>query len=68
MDGKNRADIKVGTRVQVVRKADQRSGQLTEGVVQAILTNSASHPHGIKVRLTSGIVGRVKRVLADPGF
>ncbi len=68
MDGKNRADIKVGTRVQVVRKADQRSGQLTEGIVQAILTNSASHPHGIKVRLTSGIVGRVKRVLADPDF
>ncbi len=65
MDGRNRADIKPGARVQVVQKADQRSGQLTEGVVQEILTNSASHPHGIKVRLTSGIVGRVKRVIAD---
>ncbi len=65
MSGKNRAEIKPGTRVQVVQKQDQHSGKLTEGVVQEILTHSPTHPHGIKVRLTSGIVGRVKQVLAD---
>jgi uncharacterized repeat protein (TIGR03833 family) len=65
MNGKNRADIKLGARVQVVQKLDQRSGKLTEGIVREILTNSPSHPHGIKVRLTSGIVGRVKLVLPD---
>jgi uncharacterized repeat protein (TIGR03833 family) len=48
MDGRNRADITPGTRVQVVQKQDQRSGILTEGTVQEILTNSATHPHGIK--------------------
>ncbi len=63
MYGRNRADIKPGARVQVVQKQDQASGKLTEGIVQEILTNSSSHPHGIKVRLTSGIVGRVKKVL-----
>jgi len=62
MSGNNRSDIKAGTRVQVVQKQDQRSGKLTEGIVKDILTKSSTHPHGIKVRLTSGIVGRVKRV------
>lgn len=63
MDGRNRADIVLGARVQIVQKQDQRSGKLTEGVVQAILTSSATHPHGIKVRLVSGKVGRVKTIL-----
>lgn len=63
MDGRNRSDIKPGIRVQVVQKQDQRTGKLTEGIVSQILTNSPTHPHGIKVRLTSGIVGRVKEVL-----
>jgi uncharacterized repeat protein (TIGR03833 family) len=60
MNGNERASIKPGLRVAIVLKADQRSGRLTEGVVQDILTNSAFHPHGIKVRLTDGQVGRVK--------
>ena len=59
----NRADIKPGSLVKVVQKPDQRSGKLTEGVVKDILTKSASHPHGIKVRLESGIVGRVKELI-----
>ena len=59
----NRADIKPGSHVKVVQKPDQRSGKLTEGVVKDILTKSASHPHGIKVRLESGIVGRVKELI-----
>ena len=63
MQGNNRAEIKVGTRVKVVQKQDQRSGRLTEGVVRDILTKSGLHPHGIKVRLESGIVGRVKEIL-----
>ena len=63
MDGKIRSDIKPGARVHVVQKQDQRSGRLTEGIVSTILTNSPSHPHGIKVRLTNGMVGRVKEVL-----
>ena len=63
MDGKNRADIKPGAHVCIVQKQDQRSGKTTEGIVAAILTNSPSHPHGIKVRLTNGIVGRVKEIL-----
>jgi uncharacterized repeat protein (TIGR03833 family) len=65
MDGKTRADIAPGTRVQVVRKQDQRSGDLTEGIVHEILTTSANHPHGIKVRLVGGVVGRVKVILPD---
>ena len=65
MSGRKRSNIKAGTRVQVVQKQDQRSGKLTQGVVQDILTKSATHPHGIKVRLTSGVVGRVKEVLSD---
>ena len=63
MNGNNRNDIKMGTRVMIVQKQDQRSGKLTEGVVKDILTNSATHPHGIKVRLDNGIVGRVQRIL-----
>ena len=63
MRGTNRADIKVGTRVKVVQKHDQRTGNLTEGIVQNILTKSDIHPHGIKVRLESGIVGRVKEII-----
>ncbi len=59
----NRADIKPGSHVKIVQKQDQRSGKLTEGVVKDILTKSASHPHGIKVRLESGIVGRVKGLI-----
>ncbi len=62
MDGKKRSTIKQGLNVKIVLKKDQKSGKLTEGVVQDILTNSQSHPHGIKVRLTSGDVGRVKEI------
>jgi uncharacterized repeat protein (TIGR03833 family) len=62
MNHKNRSNIKAGLSVKVVQKQDQRSGKLTEGVVKDILTNSPSHPHGIKVRLTSGIVGRVQQI------
>jgi len=60
MEGQNRSDIKPGIEVGIVKKEDQRSGKITEGVVQDILTKSPHHPHGIKVRLTSGVVGRVK--------
>lgn len=60
MDGRKRADIQPGMDVKVVQKQDQRSGKLTAGVVSKILTNSATHPHGIKVRLEDGTVGRVK--------
>jgi uncharacterized repeat protein (TIGR03833 family) len=62
MSGTIRANIKPGTKVKVVQKQDQRTGKLTEGVVSKILTNSATHPHGIKVMLESGIVGRVKEI------
>ena len=62
MDGNRRSDIKSGALVKVVQKHDQRTGKLTEGRVKDILTKSASHPHGIKVRLTSGVVGRVKEI------
>ena len=64
MNGIVRADIKPGARVKVVQKQDQRSGNLTEGIVKDILTRSATHPHGIKVRLESGIVGRVKELIS----
>ena len=63
MDGTSRDNIDRGQRVNVVKKKDQRTGQLTEGIVRDILTNSATHPHGIKVRLESGEVGRVKEIL-----
>lgn len=62
MDGTKRADIKVGAKVLVVQKQDQRSGKLTEGIVKRILTNSPNHHHGIKVMLENGIVGRVKEI------
>lgn len=62
MDGMNRADIRPGAQVAIVQKQDQRSGRLTEGVVRDILTKSPTHPHGIKVRLETGEVGRVKEV------
>jgi uncharacterized repeat protein (TIGR03833 family) len=65
MDPTKRANIKPGLRVQVVQKQDQLSGKLTEGIVQNILTNSPTHPHGIKVRLVNGLVGRVKRILEE---
>ena len=57
-----RENIKLGLRVSIVMKADQRSGKATEGIVKDILTNSSVHPHGIKVRLESGQVGRVKEI------
>ena len=63
MTGNSRASIKVGAQVNVVQKQNQRSGELTEGTVKRILTNSSNHPHGIKVMLESGIVGRVTEVL-----
>lgn len=63
MNGQNRNDIKIGSEVEVVLKADQSTGKLTRGVVAEILTNSEFHPRGIKVRLTSGQVGRVQNIL-----
>ncbi|WLV25396.1 YwbE family protein [Aciduricibacillus chroicocephali] len=63
MDGTRRANLAKGTRVRVVQKQDQRTGKLTEGVVQDILTNSAQHPRGIKVRLADGIIGRVQEIV-----
>jgi len=65
MDGRNRADIEIGAEVNIVLKKDQRSGELTKGVVARILTNSSFHPHGIKVRLEDSQVGRVKEILED---
>jgi uncharacterized repeat protein (TIGR03833 family) len=65
MNGQNRTSIKPGIKVRIVLKQDQKSGKLTEGIVKDILTNSSSHPHGIKVRLTSGEVGRVKEIYGD---
>ena len=62
MDGKKRLNIRQGLKVKIVLKQDQKSGKLTEGVVKDILTNSSSHPHGIKVRLINGDVGRVKEI------
>ena len=63
MRGMNREDIRPGIEVTIVLKKDQRSGKLTRGFVKDILTTSASHPHGIKVRLTDGQVGRVQKIL-----
>jgi uncharacterized repeat protein (TIGR03833 family) len=62
MNGSNRASLKPGARVLIVLKKDQTTGRLTEGIVKDILTKSPTHPHGIKVRLESGEVGRVKKV------
>lgn len=63
MSGTIRSHIKPGLVVRVVQKQDQRTGKLTEGVVANLLTNSATHPHGIKVRLENGVVGRVKEIV-----
>jgi len=63
MNGTNRKDVKPGLHVKIVLKEDQRSGKLTEGYVKDILTNSSQHPHGIKVRLETGEVGRIKEIL-----
>lgn len=63
MDGKNRSNITPGITVNIVLKQDQRTGKLTKGIVKDILTNSSSHPHGIKVRLQDGQVGRVQEIL-----
>lgn len=62
MNGTLRKDIKKGSNVSIVQKNHQRSGELTDGIVKDLLTNSLNHPHGIKVRLESGIVGRVKEI------
>ena len=62
-EGKTRANIRSGIKVSIVLKQDQRTGKQTEGIVQDILTNSPTHPHGIKVRLQSGDVGRVQKIL-----
>jgi uncharacterized repeat protein (TIGR03833 family) len=63
MDGTRRRDIRPGAQVLIVLKQDQRSGKLTEGVVRDILTKAPTHPHGIKVRLESGQIGRVKEIV-----
>jgi len=65
MNGKNRKDIRAGLEVLIVLKKDQRTGKLTEGVVKDILTNSQNHPHGIKVRLESGDIGRVQKIISE---
>ncbi|WP_346928531.1 YwbE family protein [Clostridium sp.] len=62
MDGTKRADIKIGSKVLVVKKEDQRTGKLTEGIVKRLLTNSLVHPRGIKVMLEDGVVGRVQEI------
>ncbi len=62
MTGQNRKDIKIGDNVLIVKKEDQRSGHLTEGIVKDILTKSSTHPHGIKVRLLNGDIGRIKEI------
>jgi len=64
MDGTKRTDIKPGAEVYIVLKKDQQSGRLTEGRVKDILTKSPNHPHGIKVRLQSGEVGRIKKIVS----
>lgn len=66
MDGKSRKNIRIGQLVNIVLKEDQRTGELTEGVVKRILTKSPNHPHGIKVQLETGEVGRVKEILEEP--
>ena len=63
MNGQNREDVKIGSKVEIVLKADQIIGKLTYGIVAEILTNSNFHPHGIKVRLEDGQVGRVQNII-----
>ena len=65
MNGSKRKDIRIGLRVLVVQKQDQPSGKLTEGIVKRILTNSATHPHGIKVMLEDGKVGREQEIINE---
>ena len=65
MNGRNRQNIKPGMQVAIVLKKDQRSGQLTRGIIKDILTKSPKHPHGIKVRLQSGEIGRVKEITGN---
>ena len=65
-NGKHRDSIRIGLVVDIIRKEDQRSGNLTRGIVQEILTSSLSHPHGIKVRLKGGQVGRVAGIISEP--
>ena len=67
MDGTRRSEIKPGLRVSIVLKQDQRTGKLTEGIVKDILTKSPDHPHGIKVRLEGGEIGRVKEIFVCKG-
>ena len=64
MPNRTRANIRAGLKVNIVLKQDQRTGKLTSGIVKDLLTNSPTHPHGIKVRLTSGQVGRVQEILS----
>jgi len=64
MNGPNRSEIRPGLKVWIVLKQDQRSGKLTEGIVKDILTKSSTHPHGIKIRLENGQVGRVKKIVS----
>lgn len=67
LNGQNRADVKIGARVNIVLKSDQRTGKLTEGIVAKLLTKSSFHPHGIKVMLEDGQVGRVRQIIQiDP--
>ena len=61
-DGRKRNNIRIGSQVNIVQKQDQSTGKMTTGIVQRILTKSTTHPHGIKVQLESGEVGRVKQV------
>ncbi|OLS14179.1 MAG: hypothetical protein RBG13Loki_2190 [Promethearchaeota archaeon CR_4] len=63
MNGQHRKDIRPGLEVKIALKQDQRTGKLTRGIVKNILTNSAFHPHGIKVRLANGLIGRVQEIL-----
>ena len=63
MNGETRANLRPGLKVRVVEKQNQRTGQLTEGIVQKLLTKSSTHPHGIKVMLVGGVVGRVKEIV-----
>mgnify|MGYP005849426941 CR=1 FL=1 len=65
MNGQNRLTIKSGMTVLIVLKQDQRTGKLTKGIVRDILTKSANHPHGIKVRLENGLIGRVKEIVEE---
>ncbi|MGN7454468.1 MULTISPECIES: YwbE family protein [Paenibacillaceae] len=65
-NGKNRGDVRPGLEVDIVLKQDQRTGKTTRGIVKDLLTKSAFHPHGIKVRLTDGQVGRVRHIVSQP--